>query len=213
MNQTEIDLVLKNYTAFLKRIDTHIQRVGENYSDKIFCKKGCDSCCRFLSLFPVEAFALSSAFRKLDKSNQDLIQDSMIRNNLIPNRMDQTNLDQTKLAPSDLTLSNVILSELEKEVCPLLIDKECILYGARPIICRTHGFPIYIEKEGEGLVDFCPKNFKDVTSFSRDALLNLEQLNILLTAINTQFLESIETENPLPDRIPISQALFMIEDL
>lgn len=186
MNKTETELVLKNYTAFLKRIDKHIQRVRENYSDKIYCKKGCDSCCRFLNLFPVEAFALSAAFLKLDKSSQ---------------------------ATSHLTLPDVIPSELGKKACPLLINRKCILYGARPIICRTHGFPIYIEKDGEPMVDFCPKNFKDVTSFSRDALLSLEHLNTMLTAINTHFLESIETKNPLPDRIPISQALPMIERL
>jgi Fe-S-cluster containining protein len=184
MDQAEIDLVLKNYTALLKRVDAHIQKVEKDYSDKIACKKGCDSCCRFLSLFPVEAFAMSAAFLKMDKSCQDLV---------------RSNLDR-------------IEPEKGKEDCPLLIHRECVLYEARPIICRTHGFPIYIEKNGENLVDFCPKNFKGMKSFSKDALLNLEQLNTLLTAINTQFLESIETHAQFLDRIPMSKALFILSD-
>ena len=28
------------------------------------------------------------------------------------------------------------------ERCPLLEDHRCLLYAARPIICRTHGLPI-----------------------------------------------------------------------
>ena len=211
INQDTIELVLKNYTQLLKRIDAHIQRVEKEYSDKIVCKKGCDSCCRFLSLFPVEAFALSAAFLRLDKSTQDLVRDILAQTDLARNNQIPSDLSPSNLYPSDLDPERPVPSELEKtEACPLLINKECILYEARPIICRTHGFPIYIEKDGKSLVDFCPKNFKDVTSFSKDALLSLGHLNTLLTAINTQFLKSIEPDTPFPDRIPISQALFML---
>ena len=100
--------------------------------------------------------------------------------------------------------------EKEKQACPLLIDRECVLYPARPIICRTHGYPIYMEKEGKRLVDFCPENFKGISSFPKETMLDIESLNTMLSVINRQFIESIEMDPPLLDRIPISEALFIL---
>lgn len=178
MNPKSLKDRLKNYRALLGQVDAHIKRVETTYSDQIVCKKGCDSCCRFLTLFPVEAFALASAFLEMNKSDQDIVR-----------------------------------AALEKTTtgCPLLINHQCLLYTARPIICRTHGYPLYFKKKGETLVDFCPKNFKGVTSFPKESLLNLEQLNTLLVAINNQFLESIKTK-PFADRIPMSRALLLLTE-
>ncbi|MBU1341623.1 MAG: YkgJ family cysteine cluster protein [Proteobacteria bacterium] len=176
MDKNSIESVLENYTALVKRVDDHLLNIEKKYADKIVCKKGCDTCCRFLTLFPVEAVSISSAFGKLPEEIQ-----TIIVNNL-KNRED---------------------------ACPLLINRACALYSHRPIICRTHGYPIYMEKDGEPLVDFCPKNFNGITSFPKDALLSIEQLNTTLTTINRYFLDSIETDPPFPDRIPISGALFL----
>ena len=178
MNRKIMNRLLKNYLALLSRVDAHIKQVQTKYSDEIACKKGCDDCCRFLNLFPVEAFALSAAFCKMDNSGQDLI-----------------------------------MKGLEKGTgCPLLIEGQCMLYEARPIICRTHGYPLYFEKDGETLVDFCPKNFKGVSSFPKESLFDLEQLNTLLATINKEFIESIETDVPLADRIPMSDALGLLDE-
>lgn len=87
-----------------------------------------------------------------------------------------------------------------------------MLYEARPIICRTHGYPLYFEKDGKTLVDFCPKNFKGVSSFPKESLFDLEQLNTLLATINKQFIESIETDVPLADRIAMSDALGLLDE-
>ncbi len=177
MDQAILNLLLKNYNDLLKRVDAHIKQVEKSYSDEIVCKKGCDSCCRFLNLFPVEAFALSAAFIEMDKSRR-----------------------------------NLVMAGLEKKAddCPLLIQGQCLLYEARPIICRTHGYPLYFEKNGEIMVDFCPKNFKGMTSFPKEVLFDLEQLNTLLAAINKQFLDSIETD--IADRIPMSCALLLLDE-
>lgn len=179
MNDDLLHRALKNYHDFLERVDALVRHIEEKYPESIACKKGCDTCCRFLTLFPVEAFALSSAFKQLPEEIRD-----------------------------------VIAGQLEKtpDACPLLADKACLLYDQRPVICRTHGYPIYMEKDGTPLVDFCPKNFKGVTSFPKDALIGIEQLNTLLAAINNHFLECLETESPFPDRIPVSTALFLLDE-
>ena len=89
--------------------------------------------------------------------------------------------------------------------CPLLVDHVCMVYEARPIICRTHGYPLYMEKEGRAMVDFCPKNFKGVKKLDRADMLDLDRMNTLLTAVNNHFIACFE--DGLPDRIPVDQAL------
>lgn len=89
------------------------------------------------------------------------------------------------------------------EKCPLLINCCCVLYDFRPVICRTHGYPVTMEKDGKIQIDFCPKNFKTVKQFKKEYLLSLEQLNTMLAAVNQHFLESIETDQLLPERISV----------
>jgi Fe-S-cluster containining protein len=75
----------------------------------------------------------------------------------------------------------------EKSACPLLQDDRCLIYNARPVICRTHGLPLLLEVEGGKKIDFCEENFRGVTSLPGDMVIDLETLNRLLTAINGRF--------------------------
>jgi uncharacterized protein len=168
--------ILKNYNDFINRIDIHAQKVRDFYTEHIACRKGCDSCCRKLSLFPVEAFAVSKAFETLDISRGKRV---------------LTNLEKNK------------------DICPLLIDHECYLYNARPLICRTHGYPVVIEEEGQIKVDFCPENFPGIKDFANEMLLNLNQINIVLSAVNSHFLAGMGEDPQSPDRISISKAIFL----
>ncbi len=177
MNPNQIRHLFANYQRLVKRVDSHIVTIKKAFPDEIACKKGCDGCCKFLTLFPVEALTLSNAFA-------DLTEDMKIR------------------------VARKI--EKEKESCPLLIDRDCVLYPARPIICRTHGYPIYLEKDGDIRIDYCPENFKGITSFPKETMLDIEQLNTLLAMINRQLIESIETDPPFLERIPISEAIFIL---
>ncbi|HJV66063.1 MAG TPA: YkgJ family cysteine cluster protein [Geomonas sp.] len=87
--------------------------------------------------------------------------------------------------------------------CPLLHDGLCLLYQARPIICRTHGLPLLISREGAKSVDFCPDNFRGLSSIPGSAVIDLERLNEMLAAINALYLQSF----PGPERVTIAEAL------
>lgn len=91
--------------------------------------------------------------------------------------------------------------------CPLLHEGLCLIYQARPIICRTHGLPLLITRDGEKEVDFCPENFRGLTSIPGSAVLDLDRVNAALTAINALFLQSF----PGPERIAMAEAL-LVED-
>ncbi len=86
--------------------------------------------------------------------------------------------------------------------CPLLLADRCLLYQARPIICRTHGLPILITEEAGRRVDVCPRNCKGMERMPGGALIDLERLNSLLVSVNVLYLREFGIK--LPDRIPLA---------
>ncbi|NTV50548.1 MAG: YkgJ family cysteine cluster protein [Geobacteraceae bacterium] len=100
-----------------------------------------------------------------------------------------------------------VLENADGERCPLLFQHQCLLYEARPIICRTHGLPIIYTSEGQRNSDCCPLNLTGTESpLSGTSVVDLDKLNTLLVAINSIYLsqaESSETEV----RVTIAEAL------
>ncbi len=78
----------------------------------------------------------------------------------------------------------------DSDACPLQEDGRCLLYGARPIICRTHGYPVLTRSGEREIIDFCPKNFSGIASFPASFVLDLEVINTTLAAVNAVFLNS-----------------------
>jgi uncharacterized protein len=96
------------------------------------------------------------------------------------------------------------------DACPLLEDGRCLLYTARPIICRTHGMPLLVNQEEGKRIDFCPKNFRGVSSIPAVAIINLDLLNATLAAINAVFNSS--RRNPAgraQQRLSVAEALLL----
>jgi len=93
------------------------------------------------------------------------------------------------------------------ERCPLLEHHRCLLYAARPIICRTHGLPIIYNEGDQRKVDCCPLNLGDGEQpLSGSAVIDLDRLNTLLVAVNALFLSYIDADG-LPERLTIAEAL------
>ncbi len=51
----------------------------------------------------------------------------------------------------------------EGQACVLLENGLCVLYVARPLICRTHGLPVFVD----GAVVFLPENFTGLSGLNR----------------------------------------------
>lgn len=88
------------------------------------------------------------------------------------------------------------------DTCPLLEESRCLLYEARPIICRTHGLPILISEPGGKRVDVCPLNCHGLEKIPGNAMVDLERLNTMLVAVNSLYMKEFGTT--MPERIPIS---------
>lgn len=175
MHQIRNDAELANYRLLVSRVDEIIARISNSFAGEIACRPGCSTCCRHLTLFPVEAAALLDALASLGTESRQILR----------SRGDM---------PAD-------------GPCPLLHDNRCLAYAGRPIICRTHGLPLLAETGGEKKIDYCPENFRGVTSLPGDGVINLEILNRTLVAINAQFVH--DTADPATT----AQERFSIADI
>jgi Fe-S-cluster containining protein len=94
----------------------------------------------------------------------------------------------------------------DDERCPLLHNEHCLLYEARPIICRTHGLPIIYTVDGHHNSDCCPLNLTESKTVSGTSVVDLDKLNTLLVAVNSIYISQTEaTESDL--RLTIAEAI------
>jgi hypothetical protein len=87
--------------------------------------------------------------------------------------------------------------EIRLTECPLLSEGECLIYPARPLICRTHGFPLLTVESDMPVISCCPQNFQKISPIPSQAVIDLEPLNRMLVAINALFLKEW-TQNSWP---------------
>lgn len=93
------------------------------------------------------------------------------------------------------------------ERCPLLSRHRCLLYSARPIICRTHGLPILFREGDTQRVDCCPLNLSDSESLPGSAVIDLDRLNSVLVAVNALFLAQTDEVPDLAERLTIAETV------
>lgn len=67
------DHMLNNYRMLVEKVDAHCAKVAADFGGMIACRRGCDGCCRRLSLFPVEAAALTEGFSRLTAAEREHI--------------------------------------------------------------------------------------------------------------------------------------------
>jgi len=81
--------------------------------------------------------------------------------------------------------------------CPALDDGgRCAVYGARPLICRTHGLPLRFADDGRrhlAVVDACPKNFvgEDLASIDPSTVLDQRTLSTILGALDAAHADAL----------------------
>lgn len=99
-----------------------------------------------------------------------------------------------------------ISAHADNERCPLLSNHRCLLYEARPIICRTHGLPIIYTTDGRRNSDCCPLNLTETKSLSGSSVVDLDKLNTLLVAVNSIYLTHSDSAEA-PERFSIAEVI------
>jgi Fe-S-cluster containining protein len=160
------------YRALLEKLDSHAKRLRARYREHIACAEGCAGCCSLSSVFAVEACSMVLSADK--------------RRKLFG-----------RAAFSGASLKPPVSGEAGR--CPFLFDDRCLVYDARPVICRTHGYPLLVE----GNVDYCPKNFTTLRTIESRFILDLDALNTLLASINIAFTKENKDRRFSRERIGI----------
>ena len=157
------EIMFSDYRKLIAKVDKFCEKGSDKYADEIACKKGCADCCnKILTFFPVEFFNII-----------EYIQLKNIDENIIVDNIDS------------------ILAKESKD-CPLLHNDECMIYDARPVICRTFGLPAIVKDDVMETVDIqiCDKNFlTEGLELENDYIINLDTLNSMLFIINSVFVK------------------------
>jgi Fe-S-cluster containining protein len=160
--------VLDAYSRYVSGLDDFCMKLREKHSEAILCRPGCAECCsEELAVFPVEAARIRLHVNALGTARRDQI---------------RTRLDDYRESGTTTP-------------CPFLLQGRCLIYPARPLLCRTEGFALAYRspRDDEWCVSICPKNFEKSGS-ARDIptedLINLESLNQSLAVLNHAYVKA-----------------------
>ena len=94
--------------------------------------------------------------------------------------------------------------------CPFLVNHRCVIYDARPIICRTQGLPLLFMGEEEWELSACELNFTcfDFGEFHEGNTFPQDHYNSRLYLVNKEFVASLPGQPYQPgDLIPLQKLL------
>lgn len=94
-------------------------------------------------------------------------------------------------------------------ICPLLVDGACALYEERPVVCRTHGFPLYSEVGSvtPPKVSVCHLNFIDLVRFDEEDLIDIDSVGLMLVGANQEHTKSDAGRPDSTQPVPMIQVV------
>lgn len=184
---------MEDYRRLVEKVEGFFLKVREAYPDQLVCGEGCSECCNTsFKVFPMEAWALKQWWE------------------------DRIRPESTSLSfPSGMPSGQGGVKASVRGVCMFLSEDRCIVYPARPIICRTQGLPVLVRREKRNLeVRFCKKNFRQPSgtfTIKGEFLLDLDVLNVTLAVLDESFRRGWGQVSPqnLPKRVELSYFLRM----
>lgn len=179
---------LAQYQALLNWITQTTSDLTSQFPTELTCHRGCTGCCQqHLSVFEVEAESLRQFLKTLPES---------VRQKL--SHQARTTLErEAQFEAQNIVPDTEFPPDPARAIpCPALVDGDCAVYPARPVICRTHGFPLlYVDEEtDEALLDVCPLNFTEaedrLESLTETEVIPMTDINEHLVRANLAFLQN-----------------------
>jgi Fe-S-cluster containining protein len=98
--------------------------------------------------------------------------------------------------------------DLRRHICAMLKNKGCMVYAARPVICRTHGLAISMDKR-RTVRPSCALNFtkRDVRTLPRSHVFDSAAITDNLMRLNIAFCMAIGHAALASDRFTMEQIL------
>ncbi len=165
-DQTKVAIAQQKYALLLERVDEKFNETSAKHRAEMLCGNGCHGCCQpKISVF------------KIERDN--------IRRYLMaqPNRIE----DIARLEEEN---------PFQDSRCKFLdAEGSCMIYDARPLICRSHGAPVFIPASSdrqEAVYDVCPLNFResDIKKLPAADFFNIQLLNEILVGINLEYTQT-----------------------
>jgi len=122
------------YVELLAQAERIFRRMVQEHPDLVRCKLGCDDCCQApFRLSLIEAVAIKTALDSLDRPARRA---ARLRAEKGAGEAERAFDD----LPTDASAAALALAK-KRLRCPLLDEKGCAVYPARPLTCRLYGLP------------------------------------------------------------------------
>ena len=171
------DESLKPLQSLQENASQFFERIQSRYGSAMKCRKGCSACCHVdLSLFESEAVRIVQWAIALPDDERKALQERILEQ------------------PAE-TLGHDASGKI-RPTCAALRNNECVIYNARPVICRTQGAPLQWKvsdaNSDEKLYrDHCPLNFADETTLPPlSECLDLGKLTALQSIAHIHWLQA-----------------------
>ena len=94
---------------------------------------------------------------------------------------------KTHLDPSSIN------PQRDSASCIFLKEGACTVYRARPVLCRTQGFPLLYRGDRENTdtveLSLCERNLTGIEEISFEQVIDMDAVNLSLAAVNMRFLQ------------------------
>lgn len=170
----QIESVKKKYYDLTDLIQNEYDRNLEIHGSKIKCKEGCSQCCsQIFRITKIDAEIISNHVSDMDIEQQFLLK-SKAENYI--NITGHTDIDSEEFFNKP------------KTPCPALNENgSCMIYEARPVICRRFGPPVFDYKNPDKLYA-CELNFEKGEEIIDDLLIpNQTNIGKLWDEIKTEY--------------------------
>lgn len=179
---------LDNYKLLREEIDAATSKLWNEHQSNMACQKGCDKCCLNFDVFPIE-------FDYIKKQVEEKYPE--VLNQSLPHESSHEGDNK----PSEE------ICAVAGEKCFFLKDHQCTIYDARPIICRTHGYPLlYMNEAGDQWeLSHCELNFTKVDEdyFHEDNCYAQDTYNSRLFMMNKEYIKTVHPDKGEFDLIPL----------
>ena len=224
-----MEQVIEEYTRLVREVSERSETLFHTYAAQIRCRRGCYYCCEEISVLPIEIEAVRLWLSEPGTEVPDVLKrragsgiglrrlgdDGRVSVDRTPEGILPHGFGLHADAPDAVTEQTTVGAGTASPKQPAtrcaMLDGNgaCMIYPARPLICRTHGLPLAyrvyeydeyglpVREDDQEYMDlWCDMNFttieeKDSTSyFDANGRLNMDEINIRLGGLNGRFMKT-----------------------
>ncbi|MGE0546622.1 MAG: YkgJ family cysteine cluster protein [Kofleriaceae bacterium] len=160
---------MSRWDELTAKVDGFFDRVAQRHGDDMQCGTGCSDCCHVR--LTITELEAAAIERELEGWTE---------------------------AQREALAENVAGAAANRCVA-LDGGGRCMIYRARPVVCRSHGAPIRMRKDSLPVVEACFRNFVGTVP-DDDCVLDQETLSMLVMAVN-------QAEGGGVDRVELAKVL------